>query len=54
MSYAIIRMQKYKQGDIKGLQFHHQRERESQMNPDIIPEVQELNYDLVNKQNIDL
>lgn len=46
-------MQKFKQGDIKGLQFHHQRERESQTNPDIIPRAQELNYDLVNKQNID-
>ncbi|MEC2554791.1 MobV family relaxase, partial [Bacillus tropicus] len=53
MSYAIIRMQKFKQSDIKGLQFHHQRERESQTNPDIIPGAQELNYDLVNKQNID-
>ncbi|KXY28139.1 hypothetical protein AT267_10725, partial [Bacillus cereus] len=53
MSYAIIRMQKFKQGDIKGLQFHHQRERESQTNPDIIPGAQELNYDLVNEQNID-
>ncbi|MGQ4672437.1 MobV family relaxase (plasmid) [Bacillus toyonensis] len=53
MSYAIIRMQKFKQGDIKGLQFHHQRERESQTNPDIIPGAQELNYDLVNNQNID-
>lgn len=46
-------MQKFKQGDIKGLQFHHQRERESQTNPDIIPGAQELNYDLVNNQNID-
>lgn len=53
MSYAIIRMQKFKQGDIKGLQFHHQRERESQTNPDIIPGAKELNYDLVNNQNID-
>ncbi|MGG3047146.1 MobV family relaxase [Bacillus anthracis] len=53
MSYAIIRMQKFKQRDIKGLQFHHQRERESQTNPDIIPGAQKLNYDLVNKQNID-
>lgn len=46
-------MQKFKQGDIKGLQFHHQRERESQTNPDIIPGKQELNYDLVNEQKID-
>ncbi|MFF8895850.1 plasmid recombination protein, partial [Brevibacterium casei] len=35
MSYSIIRMQKMKSNGIKGIQFHNQRERESETNPDI-------------------
>ncbi|WP_201024470.1 plasmid recombination protein, partial [Sporosarcina koreensis] len=35
MSYAVCRMQKMKYHDLKGIQFHNQRERESKTNPDI-------------------
>ncbi|MFY0161902.1 plasmid recombination protein, partial [Bacillus cytotoxicus] len=35
MSFAVVRMQKMKSHDLKGIQFHNQRERESKTNPDI-------------------
>ena len=35
MSYAVARMQKMKSPDLKGIQFHNQRERESRTNDDI-------------------
>ena len=50
MSYSIIRMQKMKSTAIKGIQFHNQRERESETNPDINKEDSHLNYDLINGQ----
>ncbi|MGH0939720.1 MobV family relaxase, partial [Bacillus cereus] len=50
MSYSIIRMQKMKSTAIKGIQFHNQRERESETNPDIDKEKSHLNYDLINGQ----
>lgn len=53
MSFAICRMQKMKVHDLKGIQFHNQRERESKTNFDIDPERSELNYDLVNPEKID-
>lgn len=53
MSYSIIRMQKMKSLAIKGIQFHNQREKESQTNPDIDSEKTHLNYDLVNDKEID-
>lgn len=53
MSFAICRMQKMKSHDLKGMQFHNQRERESRTNPDIDPERTKLNYDLVNAHHID-
>lgn len=53
MSFAICRMQKFKAKDIKGIQFHNQREKESHTNPDIEKEYSHLNYDLHNKQHID-
>lgn len=53
MSFAICRMQKFKAKDVKGIQFHNQRERESHTNPDIEKEYSHLNYDLHNKQHID-
>lgn len=53
MSFAICRMQKMKSHDLKGMQFHNQRERESRTNPDIDSERTELNYDLVNARYID-
>ncbi|MCY8235537.1 MobV family relaxase [Priestia endophytica] len=53
MSYAICRMEKMKSHDLKGMQFHNQRERESKTNPDIDKERSHLNYDLVNLEKID-
>lgn len=53
MSYAIIRMQKMKSPAIKGIQFHNQRERESETNPDIEESKSHLNYDLHNETPID-
>lgn len=53
MSYAVVRMQKMKSHDLKGMQFHNQRERESKTNPDIDKERTHKNYDLVNDGNID-
>lgn len=53
MSYAICRMQKMKSHDLKGMQFHNQRERESKTNPDIDKDRIHLNYDLVNAEKID-
>lgn len=52
MSYAILRMQKIKSVGVKGMQFHNQRERESQTNPDIDYEKSKLNYDLHNEHSI--
>ncbi|WP_139377024.1 MobV family relaxase [Halobacillus hunanensis] len=53
MSYAICRMQKMKSHDLKGMQFHNQRERESRTNPDIDQTKSHLNVDLVNEEKID-
>jgi DNA repair exonuclease SbcCD ATPase subunit len=53
VSYSIIRMQKMKAPAIRGMQFHNQRERESETNPDIDKEKTGLNYDLVNTGSID-
>src|SRR5699024_9403482 len=38
---------------LKGMQFHHQRERESKTNPDIDDERTDENYDLENDESID-
>jgi len=46
-------MEKMKIHDLKGMQFHNQRERESRTNHDIDKSKTELNYDLVNETNID-
>lgn len=53
MSFAVCRMQKMKSHDLKGIQFHNQRERESKTNPDIENDKSHLNYDFVNDENID-
>lgn len=53
MSYAVVRMAKMKSHDLKGMQFHNQRERESKTNPDIDEERSHENYDLANEENID-
>lgn len=53
LSYAVVRMAKMKSHDLKGIQFHNQRERESRTNLDIDKEKSKDNYDLVNDTNID-
>ncbi|MGE6619996.1 plasmid recombination protein [Bacillus mycoides] len=53
MSFAICRMQKFKMRDVKGIQIHNQREKESHINLDIEKEQSHLNYDLHNNQYID-
>lgn len=52
MSFAVCRMVKMKSHDLKGVQFHNQRERESKTNQDIDKELSKENYDLVNEGNI--
>lgn len=52
LSYAVVHMKKLSAPNVKGVQFHHQRERESNTNPDIDYSKSELNYDLVNCKNI--
>src|SRR5699024_10847218 len=53
MSYAVCRMQKVKSDELKGMQFHNQRERKSRTNNDIDHERTRENYDLKNDKNID-
>lgn len=53
MSYAVVHMQKIKSPALKGMQIHHQRERESKTNPDIDEDRSKQNYDLANDENID-
>lgn len=50
--YSIIRMQKFKSGDLQGIQKHNQRQGKNSSNKDIDPERTKLNYDLVNQENI--
>ncbi|MFA2812073.1 MobV family relaxase [Bacillus mycoides] len=52
--FMVCHMQKFKMTDVKGLQIHNQREKESHSNPDIIQERTEQNYDLIHgKENVD-
>src|SRR5699024_7097070 len=53
MSFAVVRMQKMKSHDLKGIQFHNQRERERKTNDDIDPDRTHQNYDPVNDEPID-
>src|SRR5699024_748456 len=46
MSYAVVRMQKMKSHDLKGVQFHNQRERESKKNDEIDKERSQKNNEL--------
>ncbi|OTQ86288.1 hypothetical protein BG31_13260 [Bacillus subtilis subsp. subtilis] len=46
-------MRKFKNADLKGLQIHNQREKESHTNPDIDESRTKLNYDLLHQQMID-
>ena len=52
MSYVVCHIQKFKSGDVKGLQIHNQRERDYSKNKDIDRSKSELNYDLHNNKNI--
>lgn len=45
-------MQKMKSHDLKGIQFHNQRERDSKTNPDIDKEKSKENYDLLHEEQI--
>ncbi|MED1184238.1 MobV family relaxase [Bacillus paranthracis] len=52
--FMICHMQKFKMTDVKGLQIHNQREKESHSNSDIIQERTEQNYDLIHdKEKVD-
>src|SRR5699024_1514294 len=53
VSYAVVHMQKIKAPALKGIQIHHQREKESHTNPDIDYERTHENYDLVNNQDVE-
>ena len=48
----VARMQKMKSGNLGGIERHNQRTFENHSNPDIDPEKQDLNYDLVNDEPI--
>lgn len=52
MSYMVCHFGKYKLGNVFGLQKHNQRENENYSNIDIDKARTPLNYDLVNKDNI--
>ncbi|MED2348894.1 MobV family relaxase [Bacillus thuringiensis] len=52
--FMLCHMQKFKMTDVKGLQIHNQREKESHSNSDIIHERTEQNYDLIHdKEKVD-
>lgn len=52
MSFAVARMVKLKANDVRGIQYHNQREREAKTNSDIDKTKTKLNYDLVNPEKI--
>ena len=52
MSYMVCHFGKYKAGNVFGLQKHNQRENENYTNNDIDKTRTSLNYDLINKVNI--
>src|SRR5699024_12437018 len=49
---ALPILQKMKSPDLKRIQYHNQRERESRTNDEIDTERSHKNYDLVNNENI--
>ncbi|MED3867214.1 MobV family relaxase [Priestia megaterium] len=52
--FMVCHMQKFKMTDVKGLQIHNQREKESHSNSDIIQARTEQNYDLIHdKRKVD-
>ncbi|EHR1329687.1 MobV family relaxase [Clostridium perfringens] len=52
MSYLVFHLSKYKSSNIVGLQRHNQRENKNYSNQDIDITMSNLNYDLVNYENI--
>jgi len=52
MSYMVCHFGKYKSGNVFGLQKHNQRENDNYRNIDIDKARTPLNYDLINKGNI--
>ena len=52
MSYMVCHFGKYKSGNVFGLQKHNQRENDNYSNVDIDNARTPLNYDLINKGNI--
>jgi len=52
MSMMVATMKKMKDGNLGGIQKHNEREFKNHSNKDIDPERTELNYDLVNQENI--
>ena len=52
MSYLVFHLSKYKSSNIMGLQRHNQRENRNYSNLDIDTTMSDLNYDLVNSENI--
>ncbi|ELC8342969.1 plasmid recombination protein [Clostridium perfringens] len=52
MSYLVFHLEKYKNGNVAGLQRHNQRENKSYSNNDIDINKSSFNYDLVNEQPI--
>lgn len=52
MSYLVFHLEKYKNGNVAGLQRHNQRENKSYSNTDIDINKSSFNYDLVNEQLI--
>ena len=53
MSFAVIHMKKFKAQEVRGMQLHNQREKESNSNIDIDQARSPLNYDLLNDSPID-
>ncbi|MEC2503800.1 plasmid recombination protein, partial [Bacillus cereus] len=52
--FMVCNMQKYKKTDVKGLQIHNQREKETHSNSDNIQEQTEQNYKLIHdKRKLD-
>ncbi|MBY6889755.1 plasmid recombination protein [Clostridium botulinum] len=54
MSYLVCTMKKMKKDNLFGLQKHNQRESKNHNNKDIDKDKSDLNYDLVNKDKINL
>lgn len=51
MGYAVVHMQKFKAGGVRGIQSHNNREHPPKTNPDIEPSRTEQNYDLIYSDN---